>query len=259
MHRTRPIITCSIALAALAALVGCGGSGSSASKKTTIPLGGTTTPATKGAAYHPKIDPRLFTDHLTNRYFPLTPGSTMIYTGTRDGSPEQVNVTVARGGKTIMGVRCIVVSDIVTSNNTLVEKTTDWYAQDAAGNVWYFGEDTREYKNGNLTSTAGTWEAGVDGAQPGIVIHAAPKPGPTYRQEYRPGVAEDMARVLTVNTIVRVPAGTYRHSVETYDTDPLHPDKIENKWYAPGVGLVKANRIGGSHHEVIRLVKRTAG
>jgi hypothetical protein len=155
-----------------------------------------------------------------------------------------------------MGVGCVVVSDIVTSNNTLVEKTTDWYAQDDRGNVWYFGEDSEEYTNGVVTSTQGTWEAGVDGAQPGIVMQAHPRVGMAYRQESRPGVAEDRAKILRLGAARRVPLGSYDHVLLTYDTDPLNPDKIERKWYARGVGMIAAVRQGSAHHESIAL--RTA-
>lgn len=209
--------------------------------------------AASPVAYHPKIEPARFVPRVTNRYFPLTPGATMIYTGTKDGAPERVEVKVLRKTKSVLGVRCAVISDVVTSNYSLVEKTTDWYAQDTSGNVWYFGEDSKEYKNGAVTSTKGTWEAGVDGAQPGIIIHAKPRPGPAYRQEYRPGVAEDMGKVLTVAGKVRVPLGTFHPVVVTFDTDPLNPDKLEHKWYAPKIGLVRAVRVGGGHHEQIRL------
>jgi hypothetical protein len=207
--------------------------------------------------YHPKIDPANFTAKVTNPYFPLTPGATLVYTGTKDGAPERVEMKVLRTTRTILGVKCVVISDVVTSNYTLVEKTTDWYAQDKAGNVWYFGETTAEYKNGVVTSTQGTWEAGVDNAQPGIVMHAKPTPGPRYRQEYRPGIAEDMAKVLRANDTRRVPAGAFRKVVVTFDTDPLNPQKLEHKWYAPGVGMIEAIRFGGSHREHIKLVKVT--
>src|SRR5207342_2710858 len=139
--------------------------------------------------YHPTVNPSQFTDKITNQYFPLTPGTVMVYEGTRDGVPLRIELTVTNDTKVIMGVKCIVVRDIVTG--ALEERTSDWYAQDAAGNVWYFGEDTKEYKNGVVTSTAGSWEAGVNGALPGIIMWANPVPGKPYRQEYRPGQAED--------------------------------------------------------------------
>jgi hypothetical protein len=154
-------------------------------------------------------------------------------------------------------VDCVVVSDIVTSNHTLTEKTVDWYAQDDRGNIWYFGEDTKEYKNGVVTSTQGTWEAGVDNAKPGISVQGRPTVGRFYRQEYRPGIAEDEARVLSLNGRQTVSAGTFSSLAVTRDIDPLNPDKVETKWYAAGTGPVRVLRIGSAHKEDIKLVSKS--
>jgi hypothetical protein len=242
-----------ILLGLAAGLSGCGSSSSSQT-----PAGASTqitikTATTSGATYHPKIVPTEFTTHVTNRFWPLKPGMSWTYDGTKDHVPEHVVITVARETKTILGVTCLVVHDRVTLNGSLEENTTDWYAQDRSGSIWYFGEDSKDYKNGVVVSTQGTWEAGVDGAQPGVVIMGRPRPGPTYRQEYRPGVAEDKARVLTTSAVEHVAAGTFRHVVETYDTDPLNPQKVERKFWAPGVGAVHVVRIGSFHQEEIKL------
>jgi hypothetical protein len=244
-----------IVLGVAGLLAGCGSSGSSSTKTTGAAQIKIPRTKTSGPPYHPNISPARFSAHITNRYWPLRPGSVWTYDGTKDGVPEHVVVSVGRDTRTILGVRCVVVTDTVTVNSSLEEKTIDWYTQDASGSVWYFGEDSKDYKNGVVISTQGTWEAGVDGALPGMILQGKPKPGPTYRQEYRPGVAEDMARVLLVNAVQRVPAGTYRRVVETLDTDPLNPDKIEHKFYAPGVGPVHVVRTGGSHSEETKLVK----
>jgi hypothetical protein len=241
-------------LVAATAIAGCGSSG----KANTTATQQTVAPATTTAStppYHPKIDPANFSSRITNPYFPLKAGMTRVYDGTKDGVPEHVVVTVKRATRTIMGIQCVIINDVVTVNHSLEENTTDWYAQDKQGNVWYFGEDSKDYKNGVVVSTQGTWESGVDGALPGVVIHAQPRIGPKYRQEYRPGVAEDMARVLTVTATQQVPAGTFHNTVQTLDTDPLNPDKVEHKWYARAVGLIHAVRIGGQHHEEIKLVR----
>ncbi|MCW2998029.1 MAG: hypothetical protein JWN65_1578 [Solirubrobacterales bacterium] len=243
--------------AAAAATVVAGGCGSGDKPAPTVkaaapPASAPTAPV--DTSYDPKIDPSTFTSRITHRYWPLVAGRTWTYAGMKDGVPERVEVRVSRQAKRVLGVPCVVVSDVVTSNNTLVEKTTDWYAQDAKGAIWYFGEDTKEYVNGVVTSTQGTWEAGVDNAKPGIVLPARPRPGAFYRQEYRPGLAEDKARILSVADTQTVPAGTYRHVVRTYDIDPLNPDKKEHKWYAPGVGPVHVVRIGSAHHEEIKLL-----
>lgn len=205
--------------------------------------------------YAPEIDPANFSDKITNPYFPLEPGTVFIYEGKRDDTPRHTEMTVTKETKDIMGVRCIVVRDILTTNTELVEKTTDWYAQDTDGNVWYFGEDTAEYKNGKVTSTAGTWMAGVDGALPGIIMKASPKVGDGYRQEYRPGIAEDYAKVLQLNATAQVPAGTYDGVVITEDTDLLDTTKLEHKSFAPGIGFVATEGMVNGHHEVSQLIK----
>jgi hypothetical protein len=259
--RTAPLLGLA---AAVGTLVACGSSGAKlVSPKTTTstpaPTSSNTTtapnPLTIGANYHPKIDPAKFTNRVTNPYFPLVPGKTLHYRGIRDGKPTEHAFAVTRETKVVMGVRCAVISDIVTQSQSLVEKTTDWYAQDTAGNVWYFGEDTAEYQNGVVTTTAGTWEAGVDKAQPGIVMPARPKVGATYRQEFRPGVALDTAKILSVDASVRVPAGSFSRTIVTFDRNPLDPSKKERKWYASGVGFVQAILHGGGHTETTKLVK----
>jgi hypothetical protein len=244
-------------------LAGCGSSGTKlASPSTTTNASqGTTSTNTSSVPlaipvnYHPKIDPAKFTNKITNKYFPMSPGKTLHYKGARDGVPTEHTFTVTHETKIVMGVRVAVIKDIVTQNHSLVEKTTDWYAQDATGNVWYFGEDTAEYVNGVVTSTAGTWEAGVDKAQPGIVMPALPRVGDSYRQEFRPGVAMDEARILSVNASVRVPAGAYQQVVVTFDKNPLDPSKKERKWYAQGVGFVRAILHRGGHTETTELVR----
>jgi hypothetical protein len=210
---------------------------------------------TTAPGYHPKIDPSRFTTKITNPFMPLPVGTTHHYSGVRDGAPTEHVMTVTGQTRTVMGVRCVVVTDNVTQNQSLIEKTTDWYAQDSAGNVWYFGENTAEYQNGVVTTTAGTWEAGVDKAQPGIVMPAKPKPGQSFRQEYRPGVALDQATVVSLTGVVHTPGGTFRHLVVTFDKNPLDPSKMEHKYFARGIGFVYALLQGGGHKEVTRFVK----
>ena len=258
---SKPFFTKLVALAVALLTLGAAGCGSSGSSKPAAqtPTRSALPQRARVISYHPKIVAARFTANITNRYFPIARGKTFIYAGTKDGAPERVEMKILHTTRTILGVPCVVISDVVTSNYTLVEKTTDWYSQDSAGNVWYFGEDTKEYKNGVVTSTAGTWEAGVDNAQPGIAMKAAPKPGPAYRQEYRPGIAEDMAKILTTTATRRVPLGKLHNVLQTYDTDPLNPNKLEHKWFAPGVGMIEAIRWGGGHNEHIKLVKVIRG
>jgi hypothetical protein len=259
---SRPLQAVIAALVAVIVLAGCGSNAQSSQPTvvavpTGLPAANAAAPAAKPATslppYKPVIDPAAFTDKITNPLFPLTPGVTYVYEGTRDGGPRRDEVTITNETKTIMGVTCIVTRDVVTSNNALVEKTTDWYAQDKDGNVWYFGEDTAEYENGKVTSTAGTWMAGVDGALPGIIMKAAPVVGDAYRQEYRPGEAEDFAKVLKLDAAQEVPAGSYTNVVVTWDTDLLDATKQEQKFYAPGIGYLGSTGMVNGHKEDVKL------
>jgi hypothetical protein len=150
-----------------------------------------------------------------------------------------------------MGVKCREIADKVYVDGFLEEDTLDWFAQDELGNVWYFGEDTRELDQaGNVVSTEGSWEAGVDGALPGILMEARPRVGDTYRQEFYPGVAEDMATVLALNKTVKVPFGTFRDCLQTKEFTPLEPGQFESKYYAYGVGFIRSVLVKGGKEEL---------
>lgn len=205
------------------------------------------TPSPTKEAYGPVIDPANFVTAIDNPYLPLTPGTVFIYEGKTDTGNEHIEVEVTSDTKVIQGVTCVVVRDTVTVDGAMEEQTFDWYAQDNAGNVWYFGEDSKSYENGKFVSTEGSWEAGVDGALPGIVMQANPTIGDIYRQEYYKGEAEDMAEVLSLTETASVPYGSYTDLLMTKEWSPLEPSVIENKYYAPGLGLVlEANAQGGS-------------
>jgi hypothetical protein len=185
-------------------------------------------------AYAPHIDPAKFTTKVNNEYFPLKPDTTFVH----QGGTEHSEMTVTHQTKKVMGVECVVVYHREWEGEKLIEKTYDWFAQDKEGAVWYFGEDTKEYKNGKVVSTKGSWEAGVDGAKPGIIMQAHPRVGQTYRQEYYKGEAEDMAKVLRLNDSVTVPYGSFDHVLVTREWTPLEPSYHEHKYYARGVGHV---------------------
>jgi hypothetical protein len=253
-------------LATAIALSACGSSPTSQSPNTTSPpanaAADASTPASSALPavdpnYHPVINPADFTTKVTNRYFPLTPGTTLIFDGIRDGKPMHTEMVVTKETKKIMGVDTLVIRDTVTSDGALVEKTTDWYAQASNGDVWYFGEATAEYVNGQVSNTKGSWEGGVDGAQPGIIMEASPKAGDSYRQESRPGIAEDQATVLRIDPSLTLKSGTYKDVVVTEDVNPLEPDKHDTKKYSPGVGLVYTNRVRAGHSEEAEFVKAT--
>ncbi len=206
--------------------------------------------------YHPRIDPADFQTTIDNPYFPLTPGTMFEYSGKSREGVDKDEVTVTRDTRMVMGVRCVVVSDKVTRDSTTVEESFDWYAQDKDGNVWYFGEDTKEVDRNGKPNREGSWEAGVDGAQPGIVMPARPATGDPYRQEYKKGTAEDMGQIVAVGQNVVVPYGTFSDCIKTKEWSALEGD-LEHKWYAKGVGLVRSEAGPGEGPEVLTLVSVT--
>lgn len=195
--------------------------------------------------YNPVIDPDNFTTKIDNPFFPLKPGTIYTYKGVTDAGEELNTVEVTHSTRVLMGVTCVEVIDTVFVDGALEELTHDWYAQDLEGNVWYFGEDARQYSNGQLVGTAGSWLAGVNGGLPGIVMEAHPQVGDVYRQEYLKRVAEDMAEVLSLDGEANVPYGTFTGCVVTKDFSPLERRFVENKWYARGIGLVKSMMVKG--------------
>ena len=187
-----------------------------------------------GAPYAVTIDPADFVAVVDNPYWPLVPGTTTIF----EGEGEHIVVEVTGYSRIVMGVPVTVVRDTAYAKGRVIEDTFDWYAQDRAGNVWYFGEDTTEFKNGKPTSKAGSWEAGVDGGLPGIVMLAQPQVGDVYRNEYYAGEAEDLTKILQLGGTITVPAGAFSDTIVTEDWTPLEPDQLEHKTYAPGIGVV---------------------
>jgi hypothetical protein len=220
--------------------------------------GGAATPVIDpgdGGNYKPNIDPADFVARIDNPYLPLTPGARWVYES-EDG--ERVEVVVLAETRQILGITATVVRDTVTEDGEIVEDTFDWFAQDRDGNVWYLGEDSKEFKDGKPINTAGSWEAGKDGAQPGIVMRASPQPGASYRQEFYRGEAEDMAMVLRLDGAETVPFGQFSGLLVRRDWTPLEPKAIEDKYYARGVGLVLEAKVGGGGAR-LELVSFDAG
>jgi hypothetical protein len=206
--------------------------------------------------YSPTIDAGAFSATVDNPFFPLRPGMRWDFRSVTPDGVETTVVIVTNNTKTIMGIPCVEVRDTVKLNGQLKEDTLDWYAQHRDGTVWYFGEDTKEYENGKVSSTKGTWTAGVNGAQPGIIMPAQPQIGDRYRQEYYKGDAEDLAEVLSVTEKATVPTGSYDGVLKTKETTPLEPDLLENKYYARGVGPVLTVDIkaGGERDELVKFI-----
>ncbi len=206
----------------------------------------------------PTPDPDDFVDRIDNPYLPLEPGNEWVYEATGE-DPETITVTVTDETREVAGVTTTVVHDVVTdADGEVVEETSDWFAQDRDGNVWYFGEDTTEYDERGRPDTAGSWEAGVDGAQAGLVMPDTPRVGDGYRQEFYPGEAEDQAQVLSLTESLQLEVGDFEDLLVTEDTTPLEPDLVEQKYYARGTGLVYEETVSGGVDEV-ELVSFTSG
>lgn len=209
------------------------------------------------------LDPADFSTTIDNPYWPMEPGTRWTYRETdQDGEELRVVVTVTDDTKAIAnGITARVVRDTVYRGEEIVEDTFDWYAQDSSGTVWYLGEQTEEFDGGRSVSTEGSFEAGVDGALPGVVMPAAPVPGMSYRQEYLAGEAEDNGEVLRVGEIAATPFGQFDDVVVTRDTSTIEPDVVEYKFYANGIGPVLALGVsgGGGREELLSVEEVPAG
>src|SRR3954467_1024453 len=194
-------------------------------------------------------DPGKLVSRVDNPWFPLVPGTTFVYRGVKDGKSARDVFTVAHATKTIQGVRCTAVQDRLYLAGRLEERTTDWYSQDGRGNVWYFGEATAELDaHGRVTSTEGSWQAGVQGAKAGLFMPAHPRVGQSARQEYWRGHAEDHFRVVS-------PLG--RNAVLTQEWTPLEPGVLDHKLYVRGVGTVleQTERGGDERNELVSVTR----
>ena len=216
--------TCGTALLAVLLIAGCDS--------------GSSEPDTFEVTYNPAFTPDEMGPSITNPYFPLPIGAEWRYVGETEDGTEEIVVEVQSGTRSVAGVETRKVRDRVYLDGELIEDTVDWYAQDAAGNVWYMGEETAEYEDGEVVTTAGSWEAGVDGAVAGIIMPAEPAAGQAYYQEFYEDEAEDRGRVLSTSESVSVPAGSFTNCVKTEDTTPLEPDVLEYKFYCSGAGTV---------------------
>lgn len=211
-------------------------------------------PSTTNAIPPDSLDPADFSDPRPNPYFPLEPGTISRYRGEEDGETFRERVVVTDRIREITGITTVVVTDVLRVDGYLAELTEDWYQADDTGAVWYFGEDTAEYnKKGEVISTAGSWEAGVNGARAGTIMPANPRPSDAYFQEYYPGEAEDQAWVVNRRGEVTVPYGTLDEILRTYEWSRLEPSVVGMKLYAPGLGIVKERSVAGGN-ELLELL-----
>lgn len=196
--------------------------------------------------------PDSFVSRVDNPWFPLVPGTVSVYRGAKDGKAARDVFTVGRETKVIEGVRATVIDDRLYLRGRLAERTTDWYAQDEEGNVWYLGEKTATLDAaGKVESTDGSWQAGVDGARAGIYMPAHPKVGQTGRQELYKGHAEDRYEILSLSAHVHTPAASSRHALRTRETTPLEPGVVDEKIYVRGIGTASERSVKGDHERLV--------
>jgi hypothetical protein len=201
---------------------------------------------------------RRFGPRVDNPWLPFKPGTVLVYEGAKDGAAARDVVTVTRRTKAIAGVRCVVVHDRLFLRGRLAERTSDFYAQDRRGNVWYFGEATAELDaHGRVVSREGSWRAGVDGARAGIVMPAHARVGQRFEQEHYPGHAEDRFAVVSLDARLTVPYGVFTGLLRTKEWTPLEPGVLDAKWYARGIGqLAERTLHGGDEHLALVAVRR---
>ncbi len=211
------------------------------------PAAGATTPSSA-----PIFDPTNFVAVVDNPYFPLPVGRTLVYSGIKDGQTQRDVVTVTNQTKVILGVTATVVADIADHDGAVLERTSDWYAQDKQGNVWYLGEDTVHFLANGKGDTTGSWQAGVNGAVPGIIMEANPQIPDAYRQEFLAGQAEDTAWIVNRGGTVSVPYGKVRNVLTSLEATRLEPGAYDQKVYGPGIGIVSEQSLTGDP-EVAKL------
>jgi hypothetical protein len=184
---------------------------------------------------------------VTNTWFPLARGSVYVYEGQKDGKAARDVERVTPKVKTITGIRAVPVSDRLFLNGRLAERTTDWYAQDKKGTVWYLGENTAELNaQGKVTSTEGSFLNGRDGAKGGIFMPAHPAIGQSFQQEAFKGQAEDRFRILDMAASITTPAVSSNDAMLTEETTPLEPGTVDHKYYVQGIGTVKEQQVAGA-------------
>jgi hypothetical protein len=177
----------------------------------------------------------------------------LVYKGRRDGLTQTDTVTVTDRTKLVAeGITAVVVKDVAKHHGTLLEKTSDYFAQDDQGNVWYVGEDTAAYNPDGTVDTSGSWEAGVNDGEPGIIMEADPQIPDAYRQEYLAGEAEDTAWIVRRGGSMTLPYGTVDHLLWSLEATRIEPGSYDQKVYARGIGIVYELSLTGD--EVAELV-----
>jgi hypothetical protein len=204
--------------------------------------------------WNPTIHPEDFSTTIDNPYFPLPVGRKLLYRGETKDGVETLEVEVTNRTKNVMGVRTVVMIERHRLDGEIVEISENWFAQHSDGTVWYFGEFSQSYENGQPSGTGGSWEAGQDGALPGIIMLASPQTGDSYFQEFAPDVAQDQAQVKSTNESTTVLLGSFGGVVVTKEWTALEPNSVEKKFYAPGIGLIMEEESGSFHLELYQVI-----
>lgn len=250
MNRRVIAVTVAVAAAAATASVPAIGAAAGVSNRTTatcaLPAYG------PGTTYNPQFHPAKFPARVDNPMFPLTPGRTLIYSGTKDNKKALDLFAPSTRTRVIDGVRTRVVQDRLFLNSVLEERTSDYYAQDRCGNVWYFGEDTATLdRHGHVLSREGSFHAGIDGAQPGVFMQATPTLGRKFRQEWYRGQAEDTYKAIDLSMQKSVPYGSFHNTLRTAETTALEPNVLDNKWYVRGIGEIEEVTVKGATEKLV--------
>ena len=206
-------------------------------------------------SYEPVLDPANFVSAIDNQFYPLPVGRVLTYRGVKDGVTQLETITVTNQTRVLEGITATTITDVATHKGTLLEKTSDWYAQDAQGNVWYLGEDTKAYNPDGTIDTSGSWLAGVNDGEPGIIMEGNPQPPDAYRQEYLAGQAADMGWVVDLGGSVTVPYGTVHGVMTSLEASTVEPGSYDQKIYAPGLGIAVERSI--TSNEFAKLVSVT--
>lgn len=171
-----------------------------------------------------------------NAYFPLKPGMKLEF----EGGKTHLNFTVLKKTEKIDGVTCRVIEEYETENGKLIEISRNFFAVDPTTNdVYYFGEDVDNYKDGKIISHDSAWRSGVKGAKFGLFMPGAPKVGQRFYQELAPKVAQDRIEIASTTASVKTKAGLFDNCVRFDETTPMEPGVTDFKLYAKGVGMVQ--------------------
>jgi hypothetical protein len=245
----RVLKTAALAVAVGVAMAACTSSGAGSRSASGAAASSTTSARSTSTTTYRAGD---FSANVDNRWFPLKPGTTLVYRGSKDEGNAVEYLTVSDETQKVGGVPCRAVLDRLYLDGKLAETTRDYYSQDNKGNVWYFGEDTAELEaDGTMVSTEGTWHTAEAGAQPGIFMPASPRVGESHRQEYYRGHAEDFFQVLDLTASVSVPYKLFSGTLQTKEWTPLEPDVRDNKYYVQGIGEVKETTVKGPREELV--------